>query len=253
MLGLPGSGFLESRLMGAGTLSTFEQVTGLLGLNAGNAPVLLSLGSVQFSLNTAALQTISRNTESNWAQVPRIGHLDALQYTGPGSDVWTIPCDLYPDWKGSANVIEALRMMARSGDIYFLIGANGDVIGLFIVRSVTEEQSLYKSNGTPRKHSFTLTLQRFVETASQKAEAKKGGALLGSVGRFVNSLENGITGAVGTIENVAGGAIEQATSAVDGVVDQAAGAVGGAIDSATSAVDGAIASATDPISRELGL
>lgn len=241
-LGIPGSGFLESRFMGAGTLSTFEQVTGLLGLNSGNAPVLLSLGEVQFSLNTAALQQVSRNTEASWAQVPRIGQLDALQYTGPGNDTWTIPCDLYPDWKGSANVIEALRMMARSGGVYFLMAANGDVIGLFVVRSVTEEQSLFKSGGAARKYAFTLTLQRYAETAAQKSQAKKTQGMLGSVGRFAGKLESGVEGVVDTIEGAIGSAVDTVESAVGGVVDQA-----------TDAVDGAVSSITDPISKELGL
>ncbi|MCX5619923.1 phage tail protein [Bombella pollinis] len=207
MLGLPGSGFLENRLLGAGTLSTFEQVTGLLGLNAGNAPVLLSLGDVQFSLNTAALQQVSRNTESTWAEIPRIGHLNSLQYTGPGADTWTIPCDLYPDWKGSEDVIDTLRMMARSGGVYFLMGANGDVIGLFIVRSVTEEQSLYKASGDPRKYSFTLTLQRYAETAGQKASARKSQGMFGSVGRFVGTLEGDVSSAIGSVEGAVGDAV----------------------------------------------
>lgn len=230
-LGIPGTGYLESTLMGAGTLSSFERVTSLLGLNSGNAPVLLSLGDVQFSLNTAALQQISRSTESTWAEIPRIGHLNSLQYTGPGADTWTIPCDLYPDWKGSADVIETLRMMARSGGVYFLMAASGDVIGLFVVRSVAEEQSLYKASGDPRKYNFTLTLQRYAETAGQKATAQKSRGLFGSVGRFVGTLEGDVSSALGSVES----------------------AVSGAVSSAMGAADDAAGSVLDPISKELKL
>ncbi|MDF7673553.1 phage tail protein [Acetobacteraceae bacterium ESL0709] len=231
MFGIPGSDYLASRVIESGSLGAFEEVTSLLGLNAGNAPVLLSLGDVQFSLNTATFRQLNHNSEAVWAQTGCIGSTDRLHYTGPGDETLTLPGELYPQWRGSARLLDTLRLMMRSGEVYCLLSASGDILGVYVIQSVSQESSLFKSDGTPRKISFTLTLRRYAELAHQKETTKEKRGFLGGVKTFIGKIENKVGSALGTVE----------------------GAIGSVTSEITEATNKATDSVLDPISKELGL
>lgn len=112
---------------------------------AGNAPCLISLGGFKFSLNTLAFSEMTRTTEAAWAFVPRMGQLEAGQFTGPGSETLEIPGVLYPDRFGSALCLDQLRSMQANGLGWTLILGDGSVLGNWAILSIRETQSNFSA------------------------------------------------------------------------------------------------------------
>lgn len=131
------------------------------GNDSGNAPTLLMLGGFKFSLNTAVFQEMHRNTSWRWPAQERVGQYDALQFTGPGDDRVTLPGVVYPDFRGDAMQVDALRAIAAQGKPVRLISATGQMLGTWVILSVEETASSFKPDGTPRKQEFTVTIRKF--------------------------------------------------------------------------------------------
>ena len=139
--------------------------SGFRGNDSGNAPVLLMLGGFKFSLNTAVFQQLQRSTAYRWPAQERVGQLDALQFTGPGEDRITLPGIVYPDLRGDASQISQLRDLAKGGRPLRLISSSGEILGLWVIESVEETQSLFKPDGAFRRQEFNLTIRKFSDDA----------------------------------------------------------------------------------------
>lgn len=252
MLGIPGSTFLESKVLGTKSFGVVDEVSSMLGLNAANSPVLLMLGEVKFSLNTAVMSEVSRSTEAVWAEAMRFGELSTLQHTGPGNDTLELPGTIYPDWKGAAGTLDTLRRMQRAGEVYMLIAANGDVLGLFVITAIKETRAVYKSNGDAQKVTFILSLRRYMEMAAQKPTPAHTG-LFGGIKKFANKIGSGVQ----ALEDEASDALNGATNSIGDGLDSATGGLmdelNNGLDSAGSAVDDATKSVTDGITKGLDL
>lgn len=133
---------------------------GFTGNDSGNTQPLLMLGGFKFSLNTAVFQQMERSTSYRWPAQERLGMYDALQYTGPGEDRIILPGVVYPDFRGGAWQIESLRALASQGRPLHLIASTGHVLGLWVIENVSETQSYFKPDGTPRKQEFSVALRK---------------------------------------------------------------------------------------------
>lgn len=131
------------------------------GNDSGNAPTLLMLGGFKFSLNTAVFTEMRRLTSWRWPAQERVGLLDALQSTGPGEDAITLPGVIYPDFKGGSRQLDDLRAIGDAKKPVRLIGAAGQIFGMWVIKSVEETASNFKLDGTPRKQEFTVQIQKF--------------------------------------------------------------------------------------------
>ena len=125
--------------------------------------VLMRLGNFKFSLSSAAYQRISRESEYRWDSTERIGRRPGLQYIGPGSERITLPGDIYPEYAGGWGQLEAMRTEAAQGAPLLLVDGRGLVHGLWVIIRVSEVQSYFSPDGTPRKMSFELQLSRYGE------------------------------------------------------------------------------------------
>jgi phage protein U len=148
-----------------GALGTLDSIV-MQALNSGNAPVLIVLGSFQFSLNTAVYKEIKRSTSYRWANVEQFGWVDAKQFTGFGDDTITIPCFVYPDWLQNGGSVSQLKQMAQAGKPYRLMSGNGNNAGMWVIKSIEETRSEFKSDGTYRKQEFTLTIEFYAPSVS---------------------------------------------------------------------------------------
>jgi phage protein U len=131
------------------------------GNDSGNAPVMMMLGGFKFSLNTAVFQEFERRTSYAWPAQERVGQYAALQYTGPGDDRVTLPGVIFPDWRGGAGQIDELRALASQGRPLQLITAAGDILGEWVIDAVDERASVFKTDGTPRKQEFVVSLKKY--------------------------------------------------------------------------------------------
>jgi len=125
--------------------------------------IMMILGAFKFSINTAAYQTLTRNTLYRWQPQERFGLMPAQQFTGLGEDSITLQGELYPHYAGGLHQIDDMRQQAGLGKPLLLTDGNGFVKGKWVILSIDETGTVFLANGTPRKISFTLKITRYGE------------------------------------------------------------------------------------------
>lgn len=137
---------------------------------------MLSLGLFVFGLETLAYQSFQRSTNWKHPSNARVGRRAGRQYTGPGDDNITLAGVLYPELTGGKLSLAMVRQMAAEGKSWPLMQGTGDFIGLYIIESIDETNTLFFTDGSPRKIEFTLKLERTDDDAQE------------SLGEFTPSL-----------------------------------------------------------------
>ena len=134
--------------------------------------MMMMLGPVFFSVDTAAYEQLQRSTQYQWASQSRLGHPKlkhfgiggpAYQYIGPGDESISLNGSIYPQYKGGPQQISMMRLTAGLGIAMPLIDSNGFVLGRWLIESVQEDRSELFADGTPRKITFSLSLKRYNE------------------------------------------------------------------------------------------
>lgn len=124
------------------------------------AQTMMSLGSFQFAIDTAAFQELSRDVEYRWQEQELVGTYDALQYTGAKESI-TLAGTILPHWRGGRFQVQALRDLAGRAQPLMLIDGTGRVWGQYVIRKVSESQSTFASRGVPLRQGFTIELTRY--------------------------------------------------------------------------------------------
>ncbi|MFD2179547.1 phage tail protein [Veronia pacifica] len=143
--------------------------------------MMLSLGLFVFEINTAAYQQLQHVFSQSWASNKRVGRRPAYQYLGPGEETITLNGTLYPEYTGGLFDLSMLREMASTGSAFALISGNGDTLGLWFIDQVSETQSVFLRNGSPRKIEFNLQLKRTDDNSVDQ---------LGDLSPYVSTLLN---------------------------------------------------------------
>lgn len=125
--------------------------------------ILMALGPFTFGLDTAAYQSLSRDTAHRWAEAERIGRRPALQYVGPGGDGIELSGMIHPHFRGGLTQIDKMRDLAGRGTGLMLVTGEGRVLGRWCIAAVRERQREFLPGGAPRAQRFDLTLMRFGE------------------------------------------------------------------------------------------
>ncbi|KAF1017662.1 MAG: hypothetical protein GAK31_00930 [Stenotrophomonas maltophilia] len=131
------------------------------GNDSGNNFTLMMLGRFKFSVNTTVFQSLVRSTSWRWPVQERMNKIDALQFTGPGSETMTLPRVIYPSWKGGRDQMNWLRWLAAKGEPQRMIGPGGEIMGEWVIESVEETQSLYIGGDLCQKQEFSVSLRRY--------------------------------------------------------------------------------------------
>lgn len=122
--------------------------------------MMMALGMFVFSLRTAAYQELQRQTDWRHASNSRIGAAPARQFVGRGEDAITLPGIIFPELAGSALSLDAIRLMANTGKAWPMVEGTGRIYGLWVIESLSENKTIFFSDGTPRRIEFTLSLKR---------------------------------------------------------------------------------------------
>lgn len=122
--------------------------------------MMLALGMFIFSLSTAAYQELQRQTDWRHASNNRVGAAPARQFVGRGEDAITLPGIILPELAGSTLSLDALRLMANTGKAWPMVEGSGRIYGLWVIESLSENKTVFFSDGTPRRIEFTLSLKR---------------------------------------------------------------------------------------------
>ncbi len=119
------------------------------------------LGMFVFTQKTIPFQTLDR--ESNWRHPTNsvVGGMPKTQFTGKDGEKITISGRLMPEITGGRFSIKMLELMADSGGSFPLIdGATFELVGFFVIESLSETRSEMFGDGAPRAIDFTLNLKR---------------------------------------------------------------------------------------------
>ena len=119
------------------------------------------LGMFVFTRATIPFQTLTR--ESNWRHPTNsvVGAMPKSQFVGKEGEKITISGRLMPEITGGRFSIKALELMADSGGSYpFIDGATLEIVGFFVIESITEDRTEFFGDGAPRAIDFTMTLRR---------------------------------------------------------------------------------------------
>lgn len=130
----------------------------VLGVN-----MMMLLGAYRFCISNSAYQSLARTTEYKWEEQRRLDSEPALQFTGMGTETITLEGLIYPQFKGGLRQLTLMRTQAGLGIPLMLISGNGSAFGRWCITSVSETQTYFLSDGTPRKIAFSLTLKKYGE------------------------------------------------------------------------------------------
>ncbi|ATM96277.1 phage protein U [Yersinia frederiksenii] len=157
--------------------------------------MMLALGMFIFMRQTLPYQNFQRNAEYRWPSNSRVGQRDAFQFLGVGEEKITLGGVLYPELTGGKMTITTLRLMAEEGRAWPLLDGSGTIYGMYVINNVSETDSVFFADGTPRKIDFTLTLTRVDESLAVLYGdiGKQSKTIIGNNGDMVAKL----AGAVG--------------------------------------------------------
>jgi phage protein U len=155
-------------------------------------------GNFQFSLKTLSANSLSRSTEFKWVDTDRVGDLPYVQNLGIAKDNVEIDGVFYPKFNAATqyNSIDKMAIGIAKGKVQDfalqqlglsdilpsgngnyqtiadirnsdlcktannLIADSGEILGKFVIISISENQSYFNKNGVPQKVEFKLTLKR---------------------------------------------------------------------------------------------
>jgi phage protein U len=155
-------------------------------------------GNFQFSLKTLSANSLSRSTEFKWADTDRVGDLPYVQNLGIAKDNVEIEgvfypklnavtqynsvdkmaigvatekakdfalqqlglSDILPQNNGDYKTIADIRNSDLCKTANNLITDSGEILGKFVIVSISETQSYFNKNGIPQKVEFSLSLKR---------------------------------------------------------------------------------------------
>lgn len=146
------------------------------------AEVMMTLGSFQFSIDTAAYQSLKRETSWRWQKQERIGRDAANQYVGPGNDKVTMQGVIYPHYRGGIGQLNAMRDVADQGEELRLVDGEGFVLGSYVIVRITENQAVFAARGIPKKQEFTIELALYGEDGAPAGGGSSGGGTGGNGG-----------------------------------------------------------------------
>ncbi len=109
-----------------------------------------------FNLDTAAFDTLRRETRFRWAGQERLARSTAQQAVGLGGETISIKGAIFPAFKGGLGQLQALRSIGRQLQPMTLTTGYGEVLGTWCLTRIDEDQGHLLAGGIPRKQAFSL-------------------------------------------------------------------------------------------------
>ena len=203
---------------------------------------LAKLGDYVFQLDTAAFQSLQRQSAYRWEIKNRLKRLPAAQFLGPGEEGITLPGIILPHFRGGIGQVGKMREMAAKGDPLALVYAferAGQYAGLWCIKEVSETRTLFFKDGVPRRIEFQLSLVAYGEDAKSQSNGLVGGSLPGALAAFGGSLSP-LQAAANSLPVVTASSPFSFVNQVGSFVSDVASAVGTAAQVATDTVRGAV-------------
>lgn len=155
--------------------------------------VMLTFGTVQFSVTQAAYQSLRRAAQYRLPQMQRVGTRLGYQYTGPGEESIALAGTIMPTYRGRPAVLDDLRALAAQGRSQVLTAGTGEQLGRWMLAEVTEERSGFFGDGQARKIAFTAKLLRDEDAESGRlARLEQDAAATGDIAAIFDAMQGAI-------------------------------------------------------------
>jgi phage protein U len=128
--------------------------------------VLMTLGSIRFSVAEGAYRTLERTLEVRTARLDRARGQSARQVLGEDETI-VIEGTVYPLYRGGLDRVDSFRELARTYEPQMLTDGTGKVWGRFLIERVEERGSELLPNGVAQRQDFRLSLGAFGEDKDQ--------------------------------------------------------------------------------------
>ncbi|WP_227317428.1 phage tail protein [Cedecea davisae] len=123
--------------------------------------IMLSLGSFEFSIDTAAYQTLTRNASWRWSEQQRIGKQDLLQHTGKPGRTVKLDGEAHYSFRNGVDSIDDIYDLADKAEPQQLVTSQGDVLGWWVIKEFTDTTTNFFAGGVARHKTFSVTMQHY--------------------------------------------------------------------------------------------
>ena len=124
-------------------------------------PTPMALGPFAFQALGFSFDKQSRDVDASWSSLPVAGRLDALHWTGPKSDSFTISGAIFEEAFGGQSSLDGITQAALAGRPLMLVTRSGRVHGLHVVEKVSEGRKNIRGDGLARVNTYKITLKRY--------------------------------------------------------------------------------------------
>ena len=153
--------------------------------------VMLTFGTVRFSVTEAAYQALRRATQFRLPQLQHVGARPGYHFTGPGEESIALAGVIMPTYRGRPGVLDDLRGLG--GRPHVLTAGTGESLGRWILAEVTEERSGFFNTGQARKIAFTARLLRDEDAESgRQTQLQQRSGAVGSVSAVTDAIQSSI-------------------------------------------------------------
>lgn len=118
-------------------------------------------GGFQFSVATAAYESLRRSSAYRWQAQSRVRRRPAQQFLGPDAERIDLTGAILPHYRGGLGQIERMRQLAGRGVPLSLVAARlafGEVMGSWCISTIEETQTEFTAYGAPLRIQFQLSL-----------------------------------------------------------------------------------------------
>lgn len=129
------------------------------------ADVLMTLGTIRFSVSEGSYRNLSRDLEMRVARMDRASRQAARQVLGEDETI-EIEGVCYPGQRHAADRVESFRALARTRKAAMLTDGTGAVWGMYVIERVSERGSEFLSNGVAQRQDFRISLGAAGEDAA---------------------------------------------------------------------------------------
>ncbi len=128
--------------------------------------VMLKLGELKFEIATATYATLQRQWRFNWSSKNRLLNTPVWHFSGQGVQSISLEGTTYPGSAGVLSFFNNITTTAQAGKPLLMVSGTGEILGYWLIKEVTQKDSVFAAGGLPRKVKFTLKLNYYGENSN---------------------------------------------------------------------------------------
>lgn len=121
--------------------------------------MLVRLGDYSFTISDLAYQSLNKSYAWRWDAINVIGGRQALQYSGQGDETITLSGVAYPV-HNTMDPQDRLIAEANKKEPLIMVSAAGEVLGKYVIESISFNESNFHVSGVPHHVDFTIGIRR---------------------------------------------------------------------------------------------